>query len=349
MRKIIHCDCDSFYASVEMRDDPSLVELPIAVGGRPGQRGVVATCNYNARAFGVHSAMPMAQALRACPNLVVLPTNMKKYKAESAKVQAIFHEYTHLVEPLSLDEAFLDVSDSTLARGSATLIAKEIRQRVEDSVGITISAGIAPNKFLAKIASDWNKPNGQFTITPDQVEDFIVTLPVQKLFGVGSVTARRMRDLSILTCGDLQKQTITDLTRHFGKFGVRLYELCRGIDERTVKTHRQRKSLSTERTYATDLPTLDACLSALQDLVDDLETRIERAQCREQITQRIMKVRFAGFETTTVANVGFSTGFDDYEALLQTAWQRQSKPVRLLGIGVKLSSADPASQLGLFQ
>ena len=348
MRKIIHCDCDSFYASVEMRDDPTLVELPIAVGGRPGQRGVVATCNYNARAFGVHSAMPMAQALRACPDLVVLPTNMKKYKAESAKVQAIFHEYTELVEPLSLDEAFLDVSDSTLSRGSATLIAKEIRQRVRREVGITISAGIAPNKFLAKIASDWNKPDGQFTITPDEIEDFVVCLPVQKLFGVGTVTAKRMRDLGVLTCGDLQKQTITDLTRHFGKFGVRLFELCRGIDERSVKTHRQRKSLSSERTYATDLPNLQACLGALQELVDDLETRIERTRCRALITQRIIKVRFAGFETTTHASIGYGTEFDDYKMLLQTAWQRQGKPVRLLGVGVKLTSADSASQLGLF-
>ena len=348
MRKIIHCDCDSFYASVEMRDDPRLSSLPIAVGGRPNQRGVVATCNYNARAYGVHSAMPMSQALRACPDLVVIPTNMKKYKTESARVQAIFHEYTNLVEPLSLDEAFLDVSDSELAQGSATLIAKEIRQRVKDDVGITLSAGIAPNKFLAKIASDWNKPDGQFTITPVEVEAFVTTLPVEKIFGVGSVTAKRMHDLALRTCGDLQQQPLADLTRHFGKFGGRLYDLCRGNDNREVSTQRTRKSLSAERTYAEDLPNMEACLAALQELVDELEQRISRAECRNLITQRTMKVRFTGFETTTVANIGYATDFADYKSLLETAWQRQKKPVRLLGVGVKLAAPDEDLQMGLF-
>lgn len=348
MRKIIHCDCDSFYASVEVRDDPTLRSLPIAVGGRPGQRGVVATCNYNARAFGVHSAMPMSQAMRACPDLVVIPTNMKKYKTESAKVQAIFHEYTNLVEPLSLDEAFLDVSNCKVAQGSATLIAQEIRQRVREEVGITISAGIAPNKFLAKIASDWNKPDGQLTITPDQVADFVAVLPVQKLFGVGSVTQKRMHSMGLHTCGDLQKQPVTELTRHFGKFGLRLFELSRGIDERAVRTDRIRKSLSAERTYATDLPTLAKCETALVDLVDELEQRIKRSDCRELITQRTIKVRFAGFETTTVASAGFATELSDFRSMLETAWNRHGKPVRLLGIGVRLAAPNKGAQLGLF-
>jgi DNA polymerase-4 len=348
MRKIIHCDCDSFYASVEMRDDPRLSSQPIAVGGRPSQRGVVATCNYNARAYGVHSAMPMSQALRACPDLIIIPTNMKKYKTESARVQAIFHEYTSLVEPLSLDEAFLDVSDSDLAQGSATLIAKEIRQRVKDEVGITLSAGIAPNKFLAKIASDWNKPDGQFTITPAEIDAFVVALPVEKIFGVGSVTAKRMHDQNLRTCGDLQQQTLPDLTRQFGKFGGRLFDLCRGTDNRPVSTERTRKSLSAERTYAEDLPTMEACITALQDLVEELEERINRAECRELITQRTMKVRFTGFETTTVANIGFATDFTDYKSLLETAWQRQKKPVRLLGVGVKLAAPSKGAQMGLF-
>ena len=348
MRKIIHCDCDSFYASVEMRDDERLRELPVAVGGQPDQRGVVATCNYNARAFGVHSAMAMSQARRLCPQLVIVPTNMRKYKAESAKVQAIFHEYTPLVEPLSLDEAFLDVSEARIARGSATLIAQEIRQRVREQVGITLSAGIAPNKFLAKIASDWNKPDGQFTITPDEVDGFVATLAVQKLFGVGSVTAKRMHDMGLHTCGDLQREALTDLTRHFGKFGARLYELCRGHDTREVTTARVRKSLSAERTYASDLPSMQACLDALQPLVEELHERIKRADCAALITQRTMKVRFAGFETTTVASSGTATGFEEFEPLLHRAWQRGEKPVRLLGVGVKLARPDAGDQLGLF-
>ncbi|MEM9621568.1 MAG: DNA polymerase IV, partial [Pseudomonadota bacterium] len=200
MRKIIHADCDSFYASVEVRDNPALRHQPVAVGGKPEQRGVVATCNYKARESGVHSAMPMSQAVRICPNLVVVPSDMQKYKAESARIHRIFREFTDVIEPLSLDEAYLDVTDNPFAAGSATRLATEIRRRVREEIGITISAGIAPNKFLAKIASDWNKPDGQFTIAPHQVAEFVAALPVQKLFGVGSVTAKRMQDMDIHTC-----------------------------------------------------------------------------------------------------------------------------------------------------
>jgi len=349
MRKIIHCDCDSFYASVEMRDDPGLRDVPVAVGGRPGQRGVVATCNYNARDYGIHSAMPMSQAIRKCPGLVIVPANMQKYKAESAKVQRIFRDYTSLVEPLSLDEAYLDVTDCPLHGGSATLLAKEIRQRVKTEIGITISAGIAPNKFLAKIASDWNKPDGQFTIKPASVAEFVFNLPVNKLFGVGSVTAARMNTLNLHTCGDLQALSVTELTRHFGKFGLRLHDLCNGIDHRDVQTHRVRKSLSAERTYAQDLPSLQACMTALQDLVQELETRIDRAQCRQSIIQRVIKVRFTGFETTTVASSGAETQFAEYEKLLTQAWERKHKPVRLIGVGVRLNTAEESKhQLSLF-
>lgn len=348
MRKIIHCDCDSFYASVEMRDDESLRDVPLAVGGRPDKRGVVATCNYRAREFGVHSAMPMSQAIRACPQLVVMPPDFAKYKHESARVQAIFRDYTDLVEPLSLDEAFLDVSDSTVAQGSATRIATEIRERVRTTVGITISAGIAPSKFLAKIASDWNKPDGQFTIAPDDVADFVAALPVQKIFGVGSVTAEKMQRLGISTCADLQQHALPELVRHFGKFGTRLYELARGIDERPVRPDRIRKSLSAERTYAEDLADFNACTQQLGGLVAELEQRIARAECADRITSRTIKVRFAGFETTTAATTGTTATLADFNALLEVAWQRQKKPVRLIGVGVKLKAPPSDQQLGLF-
>jgi len=348
LRKIIHCDCDSFFASVEMRDDPNLQNVPLAIGGKPESRGVVATCNYRAREYGIHSAMPMSQAVRLCPELVIVRSNMTKYKTESARVQQIFHDYTELVEPLSLDEAFLDVSNCEIAQGSATLIAREIRDRVREEVGITISAGIAPNKFLAKIASDWNKPDGQFTIAPNAVAGFVQELPVKKIFGVGSVTAKRMQDLGIETCGDLQAHDLHDLTRRFGKFGARLHELSRGIDNRPVRTNRVRKSLSAERTYAEDLPDFTACLEALHRLVEELQERIARAECRHLITARTIKVRFAGFETTTAASAGFETALPAYEALLRTAWQRQEKPVRLLGVGVRLNPPNSDQQLGLF-
>ncbi|NNF17422.1 MAG: DNA polymerase IV [Gammaproteobacteria bacterium] len=348
MRKIIHCDCDSFFASVEMRDDPSLKDLPIAVGGQPDKRGVVATCNYNARAYGVHSAMPMSQAVRLCPDLVVIPTNMAKYKAESAKVQAIFREYTELVEPLSLDEAFLDVSACEVLQGSATLIASEIRTRVRETVGITISAGIAPVKFLAKVASDWNKPDGQYTVTPDEVEAFVAQLPVTKIFGVGSVTAEKMKRLGIHTCADLQRHGLPELVRLFGKFGNRLYELSRGIDDREVRTDRVRKSLSAERTYAEDLTDFAACAAQLTSLVAELEERISRAECETRITARTIKVRFAGFETTTAATQGRTAVLADFLDLLHVAWQRGQKPVRLIGVGVKLQAPPTDLQLGLF-
>lgn len=331
-----------------MLDDRNLRNQPIAVGGSPDSRSVVTTCNYIAREFGVHSAMPMRLALRACPELVIIPTNMPKYKSESARIQRIFKDYTHLVEPLSLDEAYLDVSASAHASGSATLIAEEIRDRVKAEVGITISAGIAPNKFLAKVASDWNKPDGQCTIAPAEVADFVKHLPVSKIFGVGAVTQNKLHELNIHTCGDLEEHSLQELTTRFGKFGVRLYELCRGIDDRPVRPSRRRKSLSAEQTYAVDLPTKDVCLKELTNLFEDLQRRIATAGCERYITQRTIKVRFSNFATTTVASKGVRVDLDDYIALFNTAWARQRKPVRLLGMGVTLSTNSTDSQLALF-
>jgi DNA polymerase IV len=223
VRKIIHCDCDSFYASVEVRDDPALRGKPLAVGGSAEGRGVVATCSYEARAYGVRSAMPTSRALKLCPELVVMRPDMAKYRAVSRQIHEIFARYTALIEPLSLDEAYLDVSASTACRGSATLMAEEIRCEIRDTVGITVSAGIGPNKFIAKIASDWNKPDGQLTVTPDRVDAFVSALPVEKIFGVGSVTARRMRDHGWDTCADLRRLSLAELTRLFGRFGVALH------------------------------------------------------------------------------------------------------------------------------
>jgi len=348
MRKIIHCDCDSFYASVEMRDDASLRELPIAVGGSASRRGVIATCNYEARKYGLHSAMPMAQALRLCPDLVVVPTNMEKYRVESQRVQSIFYEYTDLVEPLSLDEAFLDVSECKQHQGSATRIAEEIRNRVREEVGITISAGIAPNKFLAKIASDWKKPDGQFTVTPQDIDAFMIELPVAKIFGVGSVTAKKMRAMNIHTCGDLQQIDASELAKRFGKFGTRLHQLCRGQDERPVSPNRIRKSISTERTFAEDLPTLATCQAQLRPIFEDLERRITKARCEHRIKSRGLKLRFEGFDTTTVASTGQDVTMETYLHLLATAWDRQQKPVRLIGLGVQLREDDNPDQTNLF-
>ena len=272
-RKIIHIDCDCFYAAIEMRDDPSLAGKPLAVGGSPDKRGVVATCNYDARAYGVRSAMPMRTAVKLCPDLTIVRPRMDVYKAVSRQIHQIFRDYTEIIEPLSLDEAYLDVSDSPHFNGSATRIAREIRRRVASELHITVSAGVAPNKFIAKIASDWRKPDGMFVVTPEQVDEFVAALPVNKLHGVGKVTAEKMARLGIRTCADLRDWNKLALAREFGSFGERLYNLARGQDDRVVQVDSRRQSISVENTYDQDLPNLDACLEQLPALLDELRGR----------------------------------------------------------------------------
>jgi DNA polymerase-4 len=347
-RKIIHCDCDCFYASVEMRDDPSLRGRPLAVGGRPDQRGVVATCNYEARAFGIHSAMATAQAIKLCPGLLVLPPAMEKYRIASRQIMDIYRDYTELVEPLSLDEAYLDVSAATHCKGSATLIAQEIRRRIFETVGITASAGVASNKFVAKIASDWNKPDGLFLVRPDEVDAFVAALAVKKLFGVGKVTAAKLNKLGAQTCADLRGWTLQELQHHFGSFGARLYDLCRGIDNREVSNSRERKSVSTEETYTPDVPDLPACLALLPELYQQLLGRIKRAGAEKLVSKLFVKIKFADFQQTTVECVGHGPNLATYVRLMETGWLRASRPVRLLGVGVRLGDSENVEQLSLF-
>jgi DNA polymerase-4 len=347
-RKIIHCDCDCFYAAVEMRDDPSLRDKAIAVGGRPDQRGVIATCNYEARRYGVHSAMATAQAVKLCPQLIVLPPAMEKYRAASRQILDIYRSYTELVEPLSLDEAYLDVTDSPHCKGSATLIAQEIRQRIFDTVGITASAGVAPNKFVAKIASDWNKPDGLFLVRPAEVDDFVAALPVKKLFGVGKVTAAKLNKLGAQTCADLRSWTMLELQHHFGRFGARLHDLCRGIDHRDVSPSQERKSVSVEETYTPDVPDLPACLALLPELFESLNGRIKRCGAEKQVHKLYVKIRFADFHQTTVECVGLAPHMGQYEKLMETGFARGGQPVRLLGVGVRLGEAENLEQLSLF-
>lgn len=348
VRKIIHCDCDCFYASVEMRDDPSLRGKPLAVGGRAEQRGVVATCNYEARKFGIHSAMPTAQALKLCPQLLLLPPAMEKYRIASRQIMDIYRSYTELVEPLSLDEAYLDVTDSPHCKGSATLIAQEIRRRIFETVGITASAGVAPNKFVAKIASDWNKPDGLFLVRPDEVDAFVAALPVKKLFGVGKVTAAKMNSLGLQTCADLRRWSVQELQQHFGSFGLRLHDLSRGVDYREVSVSRERKSISTEETYTPDVPDLPACLDLLPELYEQLLGRIKRSGAEKMVNKLFVKIKFADFQQTTVECVGFAPHIPTYARLMETGWLRASRPVRLLGVGVRLGDVEQVEQLRLF-
>jgi len=346
MRKIIHCDCDCFYASIEMRDDPRLRGRPLAVGGRPETRGVVATCNYEARKYGIHSAMSSARALRLCPDLIILPPAMEKYRAASAQILAIYRDYTELVEPLSLDEAYLDVSGTDRLQGSATLIAAEIRRRVSDTVGITVSAGVAPNKFVAKIASDWHKPDGLFVVPPRDVDAFVAALPVSKLHGVGKVTGARLKALGVDTCADLRTWEVDRLREHFGAFGERLYDLCRGVDHRAVSPSRERKSISVEQTFAADLDTLAACQDLLRGMLDQLDARVRRADAQHCIQKLFVKLRFSDFSRTTAEGVGTGLDEEQYRILLTTAFHRNPRAVRLMGLGVRLGA--PAGQLALF-
>ncbi|HBB77218.1 MAG TPA: DNA polymerase IV, partial [Pseudomonas sp.] len=270
MRKIIHVDCDAFFAAIEMRDDPSLANRPMAVGGLAEQRGVIATCNYEARAYGVRSAMASAHALKLCPDLLIVRPRREAYREASQEIHTIFRSYTDLIEPLSLDEAFLDVTGCEHFAGSATRIAQDIRRRVWQQLRITVSAGVAPNKFLAKIASDWKKPDGLFVITPAQVDEFVLGLPVTKLHGVGRVTAEKLQRMGIRTCADLRARNRLDLLRDFGSFGERLWGLAHGIDERPVQVESRRQSVSVENTYDRDLPDLAACLERLPELLQEL-------------------------------------------------------------------------------
>lgn len=347
-RKIIHCDCDCFYAAVEMRDDPGLRGKPLAVGGRPETRGVVATCNYEARRFGIHSAMASAQALKRCPDLIILPPAMEKYRVASRQILAIYRDYTALVEPLSLDEAYLDVTGVERCLGSATLMAQEIRARIAQDVGITASAGIAPNKFVAKIASDWNKPDGQFVVRPEEVDAFVAALPVGKLFGVGKVTARKLQGLGVHTCGELRAWTLADLLSRFGSFGQRLFELCRGNDQRPVSPSQERKSVSVEETYARDLPDLAACRAELAPLLEMLAARVKRAGARDAIHKLFVKLRFSDFRGTMAECVSARVDAALCDSLLETGYQRGGKPVRLLGVGVRLAEPRRDRQPALF-
>ena len=343
-RKIIHCDCDCFYASIEMRDNPALRGKPIAVGGSPERRGVVATCNYEAREFGIHSAMASATARRLCPDLIIIRTDMDKYRLASSQIHEIFQRYTDLIEPLSLDEAFLDVSDCDEFRGSATRIAEAIRNEVREVVGITISAGIAPNKFLAKIASNWNKPDGQFAVLPNDVDDFVAKLAVKKLHGVGKVTAAKMLRLNLRTCKDLENFGADALTEHFGSFGERLFELSSGIDNRPVSTDRIRKSVSVENTFDTDLPDLGSSLEAMLGLLPKLELRLKRLDNHYSIKKQFVKLKFHDFVTTTVEMLSEDTNPENYRTLCEQGFARGERAVRLIGVGVRVEPLENSAE-----
>ncbi len=336
-RKIIHIDADCFFAAVEMRDQPELRTIPLAIGGPSSSRGVISTANYIAREYGVRSAMSSAHAMRLCPQLTILPGNMQKYRDVSQQMRSVFNEFTDLIEPLSLDEAYLDVTDVSLCRGSATLMAQAIRQKIFQITGITVSAGIASNKFLAKVASDWNKPNGQFVVSPETQNDFVKTIPIKNIWGLGKVGQGKLHKLNVETCGDLQRVDFSVLLKQFGSFAYRLSQLALGIDDRSVQVNRIRKSLSVEHTYHKDLQTMDECVRQIPILMEELSRRMLNKKETLQPSKFYVKVKFDNFQQTTVEKA-YQHGEEEsfFILLMKEAIARQSRPVRLLGLGYRL-------------
>ena len=345
-RKIIHIDMDAFYASVEQRDNPELRGKPVAVGGSR-ERGVVAAASYEARKFGVHSAMPSVTAKRKCPDLIFVQPRFDAYKAISFQIREVFAEYTPIIEPLSLDEAYLDVTENRKGIISATKIAEEIRARIRAETALTASAGVSYNKFLAKLASDHRKPDGLFVITPEVGPAFVETLPVRKFFGVGPATAKKMALLGIETGLDLRAQTLAFLQQHFGKAGSYYYWAARGVDERPVRADRIRKSVGAENTFPADLFIYEAARDALREIIDKVWGYCERAGTRGRTVT--LKVKFANFRQITRSRTGqtqIKTRSELEElgnALLESLFP-VTKGVRLLGISLSSLAAEEAER-----
>ena len=332
MRKVLHVDCDCFFAAVEMRDEPRLRELPIAIGGASDRRGVIATCNYPARRFGVRSAMATAHALRLCPDLVLLPGNMEKYRAASRQVMDILRPYGLAFQQVSVDEAYLELPLAS----NPTEVARQIQQQVAAEVGITVSVGVAPNKFLAKVASDWRKPAGLFVVRPDEVASFVAKLPVGKIPGVGPKSVERLQRYGIETCADVQQHEYSFLLDRFGQFGDVLFRRSRGQDDRAVEERYERKSMSVERTFAEDLADPVLVDEVLLNLWQRLSKRVQQNDVQWDTLAPFVKIKFADFQVTSLSDHHRSVTFENYRLLVRRAMAREQKAVRLIGIGARL-------------
>jgi DNA polymerase-4 len=340
MSKIIHVDMDAFFVSVEIRDNPSLADKPVAVGGSRVARGVLSTCNYIAREYGVHSAMPTALALRKCPDLILLPGRMDVYKSVSQQIRSIFERYTHLIEPLSLDEAYLDVSECQMFQGSATLIAQDICNTIYRELNLTASAGVAPIKYLAKVASDINKPNGIYTIAPDQVASFIDDMSLKKIPGIGKVTFDKLQKAGLSYGADIKNLDQQYLMQKFGKLGGLLWKRCQGLDERQVSVSRERKSVGVERTFPEDIDQIEVLQTILlEKILPELGKRSERHLAERGISKLGIKLKFDDFQQTTKEHSYRQFDEQIFLSLLDEAFHRaQNRKIRLLGAHIGLSS-----------
>jgi DNA polymerase-4 len=337
---------DAFYVSVEIRDNPALAGKPVAVGGKANTRSVLSTCNYIARKFGVSSAMPNSVALRKCPDLVIVPGRMAVYQSISAHLRSIFARYTDKIEPLSLDEAYLDVTDCDLFNGSATFIAEDIRKAIFAELNLTASAGIAPIKYLAKVASDLNKPNGQFVIPPQDVANFIKSMSLKKIPGVGKVTFDKLKAKGFENGLDIQESDEFYLIAKFGKLGKSLWQKCHGIDNREVETTRIRKSVGVERTFSHDISDVDELsVFMYEKLIPELKKRSQRYLNTREISKLGVKVKFKDFHQTTKEFKYHHFDDDIFNVLLREALVRgEGKSVRLLGVHIGLGEEESKEQ-----
>lgn len=345
-RKIIHIDMDAFYASIEQRDNPEYRGKPVIVGGKPDSRGVVATASYEARKYGIRSAMPSKRAYQLCPHAIFLYPRFEAYKEASRQIREIFKRYTDIIEPLSLDEAFLDVTVDKQNIGSAIEIAKQIKQAIKDELHLTASAGVSVNKFVAKIASDMKKPDGLTFIGPSKILAFMEALPVEKFFGVGKVTAEKMKGMGLYTGADLKKLTEEELTRYFGKAGHFYYHIVRGIDNREVETHREIKSVGAEDTFAVDLSSLEEMNTELDRIAQLVHKRLQRYNLKGRTIT--LKVKYSDFRQIT-RNHSFSEPVGSLETISAIAKELlsfadlENKKVRLLGITLSNFGEAPVS------
>jgi len=346
-RKIIHVDMDAFYASVEQHDHPELRGKPVCVGG--GKYGVVAAASYEARKFGIRSAMPGKLALEKCPELIVIKPRFQRYKEISQQIRQIFYEYTDLVEPLSLDEAYLDVTENKKGIESANQIAREIRKTIFEETGLTASAGISVNKFLAKVASDYNKPNGQKTIHPIQILEFMEELPIEKFYGIGKVTANKMHQMHIFKGSDLKKKSLEELIRIFGKSGNYYYNVVRGIHRSEVKPHRIQKSVGVEETYWENLLDEESVFKQLKLISEDLEERLRRKEIRGKSLTLKIKYRDFSVYTRSKTQEMYYENLEDFYKTAKKLWELRpfDKPVRLLGLSLSNLNTQEKKQVSV--
>ena len=346
---ILHIDMDAFYASIEQRDDPKLRGLPVVVGGSPKGRGVISAASYEARQYGIHSAMPSSKAIRLCPKLVFVKSRMDHYAAISKEIREIFHQFTSLVEPLSLDEAFLDVGGCQKLFGDATVIAQKIKTTIRERLGLIASAGVAPNKYLAKVASDLDKPDGLTVVDPDRIQEFLDPLPVSRIWGIGNQGTKKLQSLGAHTIGQLRCLPMETLRRSFGINCEHFWRLSRGIDSRAVVPDRDAKSISHETTFAVDIAEREVLSAWLLELTGQVARRLRRYQIKGKTVQ--LKIRFSNFDTITRAR-----SFNEPTSTTQEIWNvarellcrelpDHHRPVRLIGVGVaKLTSSNVVQQ-----